>query len=141
MRVQEFSLDGNNTGKLKPAYGWETSKTENSIIQNRVDENFIEIERHRFTLRDDVHPLRTGDKLHFRRNYFLKYENRITYIFSRFGQEEKNMGIHIVAFTWFQHQQFLFMQSQHWLQKEENIRYIVNILFLILGVLIGLIGL
>jgi hypothetical protein len=42
-----------------------------------------------------------------------------------------------VCLNFFQHSYLLFWLKQNWFQKEENIRYIVNILFLILGVYIS----
>lgn len=53
------------------------------------------------------------------------------------GKLSSNNGHH-VSFSWREHQTSLWKQKGHWLQKEENVRYIVNVLFLIIGVLIGI---
>ena len=66
---------------------------------------------------------------------FVCLKKRI-YFFNRFGNKDSNTGFH-VGFTWLQHQRFLFLQNRHWVQKEENIRYIVNVIFLIIGAYFG----
>ena len=54
-----------------------------------------------------------------------------------YGKQDSNQGVHI-GFTYWQNQKFLWVQNSHWLQREENIRYLINILFLTIGVLLGL---
>lgn len=60
------------------------------------------------------------------------FQNNFVYWLTFFGKKSKNAGIHI-SLNFFENQKFLWLQNSHWLQKEENIRYIVNVLFLISG--------
>jgi hypothetical protein len=77
------------------------------------------------------------DKKLYGRIYALEYKNKYIYWFNTFGSESKDHGIH-VGLSWWENQRFLWMQNDHWFQKEDNIRYIVNVLFLGLGAWIGI---
>jgi hypothetical protein len=74
------------------------------------------------------------------RNHSIGYNNRsYIYDFKRFGNDKtENPAYDFLKFNFYNHQKFLFIQNKHWLQKEENIRYIVNVVFLIIGAYIGL---
>jgi hypothetical protein len=72
--------------------------------------------------------------LKFKRMYCFK--QKYVYFIYLYGDKE-NTGFHISLSFW-QNQRFLFLQRKHWLQKEENIRYLINILFLIVGIVITL---
>lgn len=117
MKTIIFRADKSNTGKLIPSL---VSKT-------------IEIKRGRY-IRDDIsHPLFTTKEIYFQRVYCLEYKNKNIFYLNTFGSSESNAGFHIALSKW-ETQKFLWLQNKHWLQKEENIRYIVNLLFLIIGV-------
>lgn len=83
------------------------------------------------------HALRSGEEKYYIRKYGLKYKRHKVYWFYRYSTPSEQTGMY-VAFSRWQHQRFLWLQGNHWLQKEENIRYIVNIVFLVIGVLISL---
>lgn len=72
----------------------------------------------------------------------IAFKNENVYFLHLFGDDRKepHHGVHI-SLTFWQKQRFLFMQKLHWLQKEENIRYLVNILFLIGGLTVGVLNL
>lgn len=72
----------------------------------------------------------------------IAFKNKNVYFLHLFGDDRKepHHGVHI-SLTFLENQRFLFMQKSHWLQKEENIRYIINILFLIGGLTIGILNL
>ena len=108
-----------NTGILKPV-----------LIRSMND--YIEIKKGRYIHNDYSHPLKTKDVNLYSRVYCLEYNKYIIYWFDSFGHQDSNNGFH-VGFNWWQNQHFLFIQNAHWIQKEENIRYIINIIFLILG--------
>jgi len=42
---------------------------------------------------------------------------------------------------WFNKQKLLWLFKKHWLQKEENIRYITNLLYLSVGLIVGILNL
>ena len=62
--------------------------------------------------------------------------NEIIYFFMLFGRKESMSGVH-VGFNFWEHQRFLWLQKSHWLQKEENIRYVINVFFLLMGLYVG----
>lgn len=96
-------------------------------------EDIIDIKRGRWVDRNNTsHPMNFTKKECF--------ENKYTYWLSHFGEYSKIYGSHISLNFW-ENQKFLFMQKSHWLQKEENVRYTVNVLFLIGGLTIGLLNL
>jgi len=82
------------------------------------------------------HPLFDEQNKYYKRIYGLEYKNKKIYYFNTFGKIDNNHGFH-VGFDFAQHHKFLWLQGSHWLQKEENIRYCVNIIFLILGLVLG----
>jgi hypothetical protein len=100
----------------------------------------IEIKRGRYIKDDISHPLFTEKENYFYKTHCLEYKKRHIYFLNYFGSNEPPVkGIHIGLTNW-QNNKFLWMQNKHWFQKEENIRYIVNILFLIIGVCIGILN-
>ena len=110
-------------------------KNSGQLIQE--GELAIEIKKGRFIYNDTSHPLYTVNEKYFIRTYCLEYLKKRIYYFNRFGNSDGNTGFY-VGFSWLQHQRFLLLQNRHWLQKEESVRYIVNLVFLILGAYIGL---
>lgn len=120
MKVQVLNCLEKNSGRLIPE-----------------GERTIEIKKGRFIDNDISHPLYAENEKYFKRTYCLEYSKKRIYYFNRFGNSDSNTGFH-VGFNWLQHQRFLLLQNRHWLQKEESIRYIVNLVFLFLGAYIGL---
>lgn len=119
MKVQIFECIEKNSGQLIPIGG-----------------RFIEIKKGRFIDNNTSHPLYAENEKYFKRIYCLEYYKKRIYFFNRFGIKDSNTGFH-VGFTWLQHQRFLFLQNRHWIQKEETIRYVINVIFLIIGAYIG----
>lgn len=112
-----FRADKSNTGKLIPS---SANKT-------------IKIKKGRYICDDISHPLYTTKEIYFQRVYCLEYKNKNIFFLNTYGKLDNNAGFHIALSKW-ETQKFLWLQNKHWLQKEESIRYIVNILFLIIGV-------
>lgn len=105
-------------------------KENNSGILVRTDE-IVDLQKRRWIDKNGTsHPMKFDTPIAFK--------NKNVYFLYRFGTENK--GVHISLSFW-ENQKFLFMQKLHWLQKEENIRYIVNIIFLISGLTIGILNL
>ena len=114
MDVKKYVLDGVNTGKLK--------QTNEKII----------IKPRRWVTKDGKsYPMKSSAPISFENKnvYFLPYPNENNTI----------KGVHISLNFW-QKQKFLFLQKAHWLQKEENIRYIINMLVLISTVVVGVLN-
>ena len=109
----------------------------NTITTKRSEFDWIEIKKGRYIQDGTSHPLRSGNEKLYMRIYGLEYKNKRIYWFDTFGKHSTQHGYH-VGFSWWQHNRFLWFQKEHWLQKEESIRYIVNILFLVLGAIIGI---
>lgn len=100
----------------------------------------IEIKRGRYIKDNISHPLLTEKENYFCKIYCLEYKKRHIYYLNYFGNNKPpTRGIHIGLTNW-QNHKFLWMQNKHWLQKEESIRYIVNILFLIIGVWLSILS-
>lgn len=113
---------------------------DNSGLINITDQS-IEIKKGRFIKGDVSHPLFDSSNRYFKRVYCLENSKKnIIYFFNTFGKEASNNGFH-VGFTKLENQRFLFLQGIHWFQKEENIRYIINVLFLIIGTFVAFLGL
>ena len=74
------------------------------------------------------------------RNHSIGYVNKnYVYNFKRFGDDAtKTTAYHFLKFNFYEHQKFLLSQNMHWIQKEENLRYIINIIFLTIGAYIGI---
>ena len=72
-----------------------------------------------------------------KRIYALEFKDKRIYYFNSFGKIGPNYGFH-VGFNFAENQKFLWLQGSHWLQKEENIRYCINIIFLIIGLVLGI---
>ncbi len=109
------------------------------LIFDSIKSNTLIIKRGRYIEKNTnlSHPLFDEQNKYYKRIYALEYKGKKIYHFNIFGTSNDNHGYH-VGFNFVQHQKFLWLQGKHWLQKEENIRYIVNIIFLILGLIIGL---
>jgi hypothetical protein len=109
------------------------------LIFDSIKSNTLIIKRGRYIEKKNnlSHPLFDEQNKYYKRIYALEYKGKKIYHFNIFGTNNDNHGYH-VGFNFVQHQKFLWLQGKHWLQKEENIRYVVNIIFLILGLIIGL---
>jgi hypothetical protein len=137
MKVQALEVDGANSGKMRLKSGMTNSQVGNQIVAKRVDIDWIEIKKGRYIQNDTSHPLRLTDEKLYGRIYALEYKNKYIYWLNTFGAKSKDHGVHI-GLSWCENQRFLWMQNDHWFQKEDNIRYIVNVLFLIIGAWIGI---
>jgi hypothetical protein len=138
MIVQTYSPKGRNTGQLEPEVGTIITNLHDGRKQaERAGFDYIEIKKGRFVHHDISHILKTDRDVFYRRIYGLEYGKRTIYWLDFFGTQSKNSGVHI-ALNWWQNQKFRWLQGVHWFQQEENIRYLVNILFLIIGLLIAL---
>ena len=94
----------------------------------------IEIRSRRFITNDKTsHPLQYSEPIAF--------ENKNVYCLYLFDSKDKENStcIHI-SLTFWEKQKFLFLQKKHWIQKEENIRYIINLLFLIGGITLAILN-
>lgn len=132
------ALDGEpNSGVLAPCGGMISIKEGNTTTSKRAEFNWIEIKKGRYIQDGTSHPLRSGNDKFYKRIYGLEHENRKVYWLDTFAKHSSSHGYH-VSFNWWEHQKFLWLQGEQWLQREENIRYIVNLVFLVLGVIIGL---
>lgn len=116
MKVKTYSPTSNNSGVLE-----ETNR-------------YIDIKPRRW-----ISDGKTSHPMKFER--IVAFENKNVYFLHRFGDDS---GTHhsgyYISLTFFENQRFLFMQNSHWIQKEENIRYIINILFLLAGLSIGILN-
>jgi len=131
MKVRRLELKGRNTGLLKEAH----------ISKSCKDKcGYVLISKGYFSRCGDSSPLFGRDEKHYVRNHFLKFKNKIIYALDEFGTNEKGRPVY-VGFNWFQHQRFLWMQKEHWFQQESNLRYVVNVIFLIIGAYLGFKGL
>ncbi len=128
MKARLYELDGRNTGRLK------LKRTCNSP---KADCGYFRIRRGSFTKCDTASPLIRVDQTYFHRNFALAFKKKVIYSFYEFGIKEDNTLV-FVGFNWWQHQRFLMLQRMPWLQKEENIRCLINIMFLVLGAYIGI---
>lgn len=125
-----------NSGQLEPLKGDFTAyNEEGKLTSYKVSDNYIDILNYRYVHKNISHPLRSGEERYFKRVHCLEYKNRIVYFLGRFGTE-KPLGCHI-GLTRFENQRFLWKMGDHWLLQEKNIRYLVNLIFLILGVYIS----
>lgn len=131
--------DGMNTGKLKYQIGFERIEEDGKSYSKQVKFNNVIIKRNKFIYNYSTHPIRSEDVKYYKRVYFFESVGKYVYHLKPFGSVD-GRGFHI-SMSWWQHQIFLWLQKRHWFQKEENIRYIVNILFLIIGVGLSIIKL
>jgi hypothetical protein len=103
-------------------------------LASSVPAEIIEIKRGRYIKNNISHPLFIEKENYFSKIYCLEYNKKHIYYLNFHGSNEPPVrGIHVGLTNW-QNQKFLWLQNKHWLQKEESIRYIINILFLIIGV-------
>lgn len=123
-----------NTGKMQQTRGtFETYDEDGNQKTFTVSENFIDIMNYRYIHLNTSHPLRSGDELFYKRIHCLNFENKKVYYLNRYGKEKSN-GIHI-GLTWKENQKFLFLMGQHWIQQENNIRYLTNMVLIVFGIL------
>jgi hypothetical protein len=125
-----------NTGNMEQTKGSFESYDEEGVLRTyTVSENFIDILKYRYIHLDVSHPLKSGEALYYRRIHCLNYENKKVYFLNRFGKEKSN-GIHI-GLTWKENQNFLFLMGQHWIQQENNIRFLTNMVLIVFGILVS----
>ncbi len=137
MKIKVLEPDGSNTGKLKYRVGTHSFSDGASTTSFTRGNDWMEIKKGRYIHQDTSHPLRSDNDLYFKRIYAFESDKKYVYYLSTFGISDSQHGLHIALNRW-QHQRFLWMQGKSWFQKEENIRYIVNLIFLIIGVYISL---
>jgi len=101
-----------------------------------LDKGELVIRRKSFSL---PHDITTPYNLEFKRVYLI---NKMWW---QYTYELNDMMPHpryyLIKLGWFKRIRFLLIQQSHWLQKEKNLRYVVNILFLIIGTIIAWKGL
>lgn len=137
MKVKALTNDGNNTGKLKYQIGIIPNNAKDSKPPTRPEFDIIEIKKGRYIQAGISHPLVTDKQVYFERVYCFEHEEKNIYRLYPFGKIDSLNGFY-VALNGMEKQRFLWLQGKHWLQKEENIRYIVNIVFLIIGTCIAI---
>lgn len=120
MKIKILEPDEQHNGKLK------LSSTE-----------FLEIKCGGYLVEGESYPLVSEKEKYFQRIYHKKYHNKSIYLLNRFGKIDDSDGYYIGLNSW-EKQIFLWLQQKHWLQKEENIRYIVNLVFLVIGAYVAL---
>lgn len=96
----------------------------------------LSIKKYIYIYKKQIHGLKANDKKFYKRIHSLELNFYRVYYLSMFNSSDGKGGFHIGLNFW-QNQQFLLLQNDHWIQKEENIRYVVNILFLIGGLILG----
>jgi hypothetical protein len=94
--------------------------------KNKNVEN-IEIKKGRWIRHGISHPL------NFKK--IDSFEDKYVYFFHMYGSG--NTGIHI-PLNWIQNQIFNIMQKNHWIQKRENIKYLIVIGTFIIGSIVAL---
>ncbi len=98
----------------------------------------INLRQGRYIYCDISHPLSREKELFYERVYSLEHKSfPVIYWLDSFGEKSEKHGNHI-GLSNFQNHIFLWKQKKHWLQQENNIRYIINIVFLTLGLIIGI---
>lgn len=136
MKIKALIPDGSNTGKLKYKSGMNSVTNGEVTTSTRSEFDIIQIKRGRYIHNGVSHPLMSDNENYYQRIYALEFEKRIIYYLNTFGKKDNQHGIYI-GVNWSENQKFLWLQKKHWLQREENIRYVVNVLFLLLGAYIG----
>lgn len=134
MKVKTLKCDVYNNGKL--VYDPNESilltiKIGKYIVPNKQN-NKNEFNESDYT----THILIDEKEKYFNRKYHLEYEDKIIYQLKMYGNKDSEKGYH-VGFSFWEHQWFLWLQKRHWIQKEENIRYCINIIFLLLGLFLS----
>lgn len=105
-------------------------KTNNNSGELEKTNETITIKRRRWLDKSGIsHPMKFNSPIAF--------ENNNVYFLKMFDNNDENLYGKHISLTFWQNQKFLYLQKNHWLQKEENIRYIINILFLISGLILG----
>lgn len=109
------------------------------LIFDSIKSNTLKIKRGRYIdIKNNLsHPLFDEQNKYYKRIYALEYKSKKIYYLNTFGKIENNHGYH-VGLNFAEHHKFLWLQGNHWLQKEENIRYCINIIFLITGLVLGI---
>ena len=96
----------------------------NSGILNKTDKFIIIKNNYFYDENNDWQPLVYEQLKSFDKKYVY---------YLKFMGVSENHGIKI-SLNYIQNQVFLWLQGNHWLQKEENLRYLINLLFLIAGI-------
>lgn len=141
MKVKGLHSVASNSGLLQPTSGRVTVTDGNKMQFINTEFDWLEVKKGRYIQNGISHPLRAGDEKYYKRMYCLEHDGRVVYWLDTYGSHSSNHrpnNGHHVSFSWREHQTFLWQQNDHWLQKEENVRYIVNLVFLIIGVVIGI---
>jgi hypothetical protein len=124
MKVTCLKLSGANSEILEP-------------VKKGAKFEYLEIKKGRYIYKNHSEPLMNNEEYCYKRVYCLEHKKEIIYWLSRGGVVSNSNGTH-VGFSWSQYQRFLWMQNSHWIQKESNIRYVINIMFLIKGLFIAI---
>jgi hypothetical protein len=66
----------------------------------------------------------------------VAFSNKNVYFLHLFSDENKKsfQGKHI-SLSFFENQLFHLKQGSHWIQKENNIRYLINLIYLTIGLI------
>lgn len=141
MKIKELQYN-TNTKTFEDRKGWEKhgrrTADGDKIVSKPTKVRFIELQRGRFIDdEEDVFPIQFGNEKNFKRVYYDNHALKFIYCIEQHIENSSNMKTYI-GLNWKQNQRFLFMQKSHWIQQESNLRYIVNIIFLIIGVYIGI---
>ncbi len=96
----------------------------------------LKIKKYIYIYKNQIHGLKAGNEKFYKRIHSLEFNFYRVYYLNKFNLNDGKSGFHIGLNFW-QNQQFLLLQNEHWIQKEENIRYVINILFLIGGLALG----
>ena len=119
MIVSEYLRDGSNTGRLKKS------------------QRLIQIKRGSWCRFDkDTQNCKDVHKLTIEKNSYFR--DKYVYLLKRYGSKD---GINYISLNFFENQRFLLIQQNHWLQQEKNIRYLISLVFLTIGVVLAYLNL
>lgn len=90
-------------------------------------ENKIMIKKNHYILNES-----TCDFIDFSLRKLMTIKNKYRIILNL-----RNGDISVIQLNWFNYLLFLWIQRKCWIQQENNVRYVINILFLMLGLLLG----
>jgi len=127
-----------NSDSLELKKGWIKSEKNGKIISTQINERLLLIKRGRIIEPDgSVLPILFDNDKNFKRIYYLKYKYKYIYCIEQELENTSNIKT-FIGLNFFQNVWFLILQKSHWLQKESNIRYLVNLIFLVIGAYIGI---
>lgn len=112
MKVNVFKLDTQNNGIL--------------IKEDRI----IEIRRNRW-----IDSKLISHPLDYERSE--GFSNKNVYYLHLFKDGKKGK---FISLNFYENQKFQLIQGSHWIQKEENIRYLVNLFYLTVGLVFAYTG-